>query len=471
MGWLSSGSTSTQSTTNTLSPQAQGAQQTALNFGNWAASQPFQQYGGPWSAGFRPEALQAGGMLTNSANVGAGLINEGAAGARSALTYNPSYVKAGQVQTGNVTPQYTQSQNTGAYGGDQFMGKYFNPFLSNVAGGMVSDAERAREMQINSDEDRALAAGAYGGSRHGVMDSITNRESADVLQKNVGNLYMQGWQSAAGLGQQDAQRYTDVDRANADRRLTSDTGNVNRALTADTGNMDRWVGVQTGNANRTLQADQFNSDQYEGAYDMRLRAGTALAGMGDMQHDNYLNSAQGLLGYGQYVQGVDQSNIDRERARFNEWRDYPMRQSEIANNTARSMVGGGSTTQSSTPSTFSTLGSVLGTVGMGMALFSDENIKSDVRELGSDDAVLRGIKKTPVKTWRYDPKKGGPDDGGKPHIGPMAQAVRKNLGIGDGHSMPVVDVMGAHHSAIRSLAKKVDRLSVTDVKIKRKGKK
>jgi hypothetical protein len=501
MGWMGGSSGPSQTTTNTLSPQAAGAQQTALNFGNWAATQPFQQYGGAWSAATNPNLAQAGGMLMNSANVGGGLINEGAAGARGAMGYNPQYVgatsvqsqdtRAGQVQTGNVRPQYTQAQATGAYGGDQFASKYFSPFLSQVAGGMVDESNRGRNLQVMGDEDKALAAGAYGGSRHGVMDALTTRSYNDTLQKNVGSLLNTGFQSAVGYGMQDAQRFTDVDRANADRFLTNDQGNVNRALQADTGNMDRWVGVQTGNMNRNLQsdvgnadrrvgvdtgnanrylsADQFNSTAGLNAAQLRLSGSQALAGMGDMQHDNYLGSAQGALQFGQTAQALDQQRIENEKARFNEWRDYPMRQSQIANNTAAAMQGGSTSTQSSNPGTLGTIGQLLGTAGMATMLFSDENIKSDVRKLGSDDAVLKGIKKTPVSTWRYDPKKGGPNDGGKQHIGPMAQDVKRNLGIGDGHQMPAVDVMGAHHAAIRSLAKKVD--NITDVKVKKITKK
>jgi hypothetical protein len=461
---------SSTSTTSTLSSQARGAQQTALNFGNWAASQPFSQYSGSWTAGYRPELAQAGGMLQNSANVGSGLIDEGAGYARVAGGYNPAYVGPQYTQPHYTQAQSTQARNSGAWTGDQFMGNYFNPFLSQVAGGMSDEANRARQMQIIGDEDKAIAAGAYGGSRHGVMDAESTRGFNDTLQKNLGNLFMQGFDRAAGYGMQDAQRYTDVDRFNADRTLTSDIGNANRALTSDTGNADRALTSDTGNANRALSADTFNSQRYQDSFDMRMRAGQALAGMGDMQHSNYLDSAKAYMGYGGLAQDYDQQAIDRARTQFNEWRDFPMRQSQIANSTAAAMQGGGTQTQTQNPSAMSGISSLLGTAGMAAMLFSDEDIKSDVSELESEDEVLRGIRRTPTKTWRYDPKKGGPNDGGGTHIGPMAQAMKRNLGIGDGRSMPVVDVLGAHHAAISALAKKVDKSKVTTVKIKRKAK-
>lgn len=443
MGWGGSSST----TQSTVSPEQRSAQGTAMNWGLWAAQQPYQAYGGPLTAGFRPELQKAGQMFYDAPGVGAGNINTG----------------AGMVQQAGNTPVaagQTTARNSTGFGGDQFMGRYFNPFLQQVGGQMVSDMGRARDMQIQGDEDKALAAGAYGGSRHGVADAETTRGYYDRLGANLGQLYSRGFDTAAGLGQQDAQRFTDVDRANADRTLNSDQGNVNRSLSAD----------------------EFNVST-------KMQAGQSLAGIGDMQHDNFAGDASNLMGYGSAVQNYDQAAIDRSKAAFDDWRNYPARQSDIINRSAGLVQGGGTQTVTQQPNrmqgmmsgamTGAMIGSAVPVVGTGVGaaagglmglIGSDRNIKSDIRELGSDDQVLRGIKKTPVSTWRYDPKKGGPNDGGAPHIGPMAQDVKRNLGIGDGRAMPTVDVLGAHHAAIRSLAKKVDAMGITDVKIKRKVK-
>jgi hypothetical protein len=106
----------------------------------------------------------------------------------------------------------------------------------------------------------------------------------------------------------------------------------------------------------------------------------------------------------------------------------------------------------------------LGSTGALMMMASDENIKSGRRKINEDE-VLRGIENMPVEAWRYDPAKGGPDDGGAQHIGPMAQQAKKNLGIGNGKMIPVVDAIGTQFAATKALAKKVKKLEA------KKGKK
>jgi len=400
MGWMDS----KQSSTATLDPVTAAGKQTALNYATWAGSQPFAQYGGPWHAGLTPDQQQGFNLVRNSGNVGAPEINQAQSVAGGVSRYSPTSVNAGT--------------------GSQFMGQYFNPFLSQVAGGMVDDMGRARTMQMISDEDKALAAGAYGGSRHGVMDAETTRGFYDTLGKNLGSLYAGGFDTAARLGMQDA--------------------------------------------DRDFGADTFNVGQQTDAQRLRLGSADLLARTGQQEFDNYTDWGKNMLGIGGVQQANNQQYLDSERAKFNEWRDYPMRQSQIINNAVQGMPTATSTTGTSTPSAMSGLGSLASIAALFFA--SDEDVKSDVSTLGSEEDVLRGLKKTPVKTWRYDPRKGGPNDGGKKHIGPMAQDMKRNLGIGTGRALPVVDVLGAHHAAISALAKKVDRKGVTDVKIKRKGK-
>lgn len=384
--WFSSKTTSSTQ----LDPIARQAIGESLAYSRQAADQPFTQYSQPWTAGWNPALSQAGAQIANSASVGSSAL--GQAGAIAG--------QAGQYRAPTI----------GAQGGQAFMGGYFNPFLQQVAGGMVGDMNRARQQQITADEDKALAAGAYGGSRHGVMDAETTRGFYDRLGTQLGGLYAQGFDSAARFGQMDADRY--------------------------------------------LRADQSNQSADLGAANVRLGGGQLSANVGDIQHDNYLDSSQALGAYGGVRQAYDQSAIDRSREQFNEWRDYPLRQAQIMQQAAGTAAQSGSTTTQSRQPGLAEIGM---TIGSALAFKSDRNAKTDVRSLKSDDDALRGLRKTPVQTWRY---KGD----SKPHIGPMAQNMKRNLGIGDGRSLPVVDVLGAHHAAIKALDKKVS------VKIKRKGK-
>lgn len=68
--------------------------------------------------------------------------------------------------------------------------------------------------------------------------------------------------------------------------------------------------------------------------------------------------------------------------------------------------------------------------------FSDRNMKEDIKPI-DEKKVLKGIKKLNLATWRY---KGDPKQ--TTHMGPMAQDVKKHLGIGDGKTLHIADIMG-----------------------------
>jgi hypothetical protein len=65
---------------------------------------------------------------------------------------------------------------------------------------------------------------------------------------------------------------------------------------------------------------------------------------------------------------------------------------------------------------------------------SDKNIKHDIKPI-DENKVRKGIKKLNLATWKYD----GSDT---THMGPMAQDVKKHLGIGDGKTIHLADIMG-----------------------------
>lgn len=80
---------------------------------------------------------------------------------------------------------------------------------------------------------------------------------------------------------------------------------------------------------------------------------------------------------------------------------------------------------------------VAGTAAPYVAMaMSDKNLKKDITPV-DEKKVLKGIKKLNLATWRY---KDDPDE--TVHMGPMAQDVKKHLGIGDGKTLHLADIMG-----------------------------
>jgi len=100
--------------------------------------------------------------------------------------------------------------------------------------------------------------------------------------------------------------------------------------------------------------------------------------------------------------------------------------------------------------------------GMAAMYMSDKTKKSGTGNKASTKKALNGIVSTPVKAgWKYDPAKGGPDDGGQPHDGPMAQDVRKHMGnkvAPGGKAIDVASMNGQLMAGMQELAKKVSKL-------------
>jgi len=91
---------------------------------------------------------------------------------------------------------------------------------------------------------------------------------------------------------------------------------------------------------------------------------------------------------------------------------------------------------------------------------SDENIKSGTGKKASPDKALAEINATPVqKDWRYDPAKGGPDDGGMPHTGPMAQAVQKHMGNNVAPGGKRIDIASMNGKMLAGMQEITRRLS------------
>jgi hypothetical protein len=109
----------------------------------------------------------------------------------------------------------------------------------------------------------------------------------------------------------------------------------------------------------------------------------------------------------------------------------------------------------------------------GYLMFSDEDIKED-REKVDPELSLSMIRNIPdSESWRYKADSQAAD-GGRKHVGPMAQDVRASMGedvAPGGKAIDIVSMNGHTLNAIKALDKKVDKaLSLSQVTNKnRKG--
>jgi hypothetical protein len=78
--------------------------------------------------------------------------------------------------------------------------QFFNPYEEQVVQGALGDIERSRQMQDVADRARAVQARAFGGSRQGVQEALTNEEALRIAAKTASGLRQKGFTEAADLG-------------------------------------------------------------------------------------------------------------------------------------------------------------------------------------------------------------------------------------------------------------------------------
>lgn len=155
-----------------------------LGRGQALASQPYQAYTGPLTAG-QSAAQQA--------------AFSGIAG-----------LAVPTDQMGAYTPQ--------SFTGQGVAQQYMSPYIQAALEPQIAEARRQAQIQRMQDAARLSKAGAYGGSRQAIMESELNRN----LLRNVADITGTGYQQAFTQAQQ--QFNTEQDRARLAQDMTNQYG-------------------------------------------------------------------------------------------------------------------------------------------------------------------------------------------------------------------------------------------------------
>jgi hypothetical protein len=218
-----------------------------------AGALPVQQF-----AGYNP-MYQAG----EEALVNTGLAGPGIAGTDLAAQM-AAY--GGVYQPGQITAQQT---NLSMGQGPGSIGSYMNPYTSMVRENALGDLESARRAAIQQTGERANAARAFGGSRQGVAEALTNQGFAKQAATLGTTLNEQAFNQAMAMQQADIGRRSAADIAN----------------------------------------------QQAGLQGAQLRTGAAgtLGGLAAQQQALRLGGAQAVMGAGGARQALDQQQMDAIR--------------------------------------------------------------------------------------------------------------------------------------------------------------
>jgi len=168
-----------QTTSAMVDPESAARSRTLFNLGMGIFNTPFQAYTGQRIAGLTPEQILA-------KNTAKGLFGD-------SFSYDPRSELNTMFQD---TPSLATTD----------LSAYQNPYTEQVIDNTLSDLDRARKIQLQSDQDAAIGQGAFGGSRSAILESETNRNFADRAADIASRLNLQGFDRATNLANLDINR-------------------------------------------------------------------------------------------------------------------------------------------------------------------------------------------------------------------------------------------------------------------------
>lgn len=279
-------------------------------------------YTGPRVAGMtNGQQADIAGLQNNvgSTNPAFGYAQNQAAGLTN---YTPGQVQAGQLASTDLS-------------------SYMNPFTQNVINSGLQGLDVQRRQALNQIGDQAVRAGAFGGSRQGVSEGVTNAGSA--LQ--AGNLASQL------MGQ-----------------------NFSQAQTAAQNDLNRNFQAQTANQQAGIQGAGLN-----------LQAAGQLGNLAAQGQSSFLQGNAAALAGQEATQAQAQKDIAAQQQAYTEAQQFPLQQLQIPLQALGATPYGQMNTQTGPgPSSNGLM------QGMG-ALSSGIGILGGLNSLGGGGAGLAGI--------------------------------------------------------------------------------
>ena len=167
------------------------------------------------------------------------------------------------------------------------IGTFMNPYTQQVIDTSMADLERQRQMQMNQIGAQATQAGAFGGSREGVAQALTNEAFARQGGQLASGLRQQGFETALSTAGQGA-------LANQQARARAEE-----------------FGQGT-----TLDAQRANQQAAQQAANLRLQSAGQLGSLSQTGFGQGMDIARQQQQQGLAQQAMNQQLIDRARGQF-----------------------------------------------------------------------------------------------------------------------------------------------------------
>jgi hypothetical protein len=183
--------------------------------------------------------------------------------------------------------------------------QYMNPYTQQVVDTTMGDLERQRQMQMNTLGAQASAAGAFGGSRQGVAEALTNEAFARQGAQTAAQLRQQGFGTALTAAQQDAQNRLQAQLQAQQLGARQAEFQTDAALRAQLANQQAQMEAQRLNQQAALEQGRLG---ISGAQTLGSLAGTAFGFGQDITNQQ--------MQYGGQQRAINQALIDAARAQY-----------------------------------------------------------------------------------------------------------------------------------------------------------
>ena len=235
------------------------------------------------------------------------------------------------------------------------IGTFMNPYTQQVIDTSMADLERQRQMQMNQIGAQATQAGAFGGSREGVAQALTNEAFARQGGQLASGLRQQGFETALSTAGQGA-------LANQQARARAEE-----------------FGQGT-----TLAAERANQQAAQNAANLRLQSAATLGSLSQTGFGQGMDIARQQQQQGLAQQAMNQQLIDRARGQFAGFTGAPTTSLGLPMAAVGAADMGQQTqTSSMQPGLFDYLSlGASGLAGLGQAgIISDPRLKTNVKPL------------------------------------------------------------------------------------------
>ena len=339
------------------------------------AQQPFLPYTGPMVAGFSPDQLRQFQATRGMFETGMGYDPTQALQGMAQDQFRPTI----QPVTGFQAPTIEATQAPGAaqigpvstpqFRGllSQDIGAYQSPYQQQVIDLAMQDIQRQADIARGGAQERAIRAGAFGGSRSALLEAESQRPYAEAMQRTAVEGRQRGFEQAQAAAERDVARQQ--------------------------------------------QMQMF-------APELELRARQQQAGLLGGLQGQQLQQLGLLGGAGAQQQALQQRAIDAQRGEFQRALGYGPQQIGL-------LQGGMGTpliSQTTTGQQKTGTGDILGTAAQlaGMYFMSDERLKENIKPIGTSE----NGHKLYNWDWNDKAKELGVND---PTTGVIAQEVMKYM--------------------------------------------